>query len=323
MRVTFFGTPEFAVPSLAALRRDHDVVLVVTAPDRPAGRGLELRSSPVARLARNAGLPLLQPPSLRDKSQLDAIRAVQAEIVVVAAYGQILPAELLDYAPNRAINVHASLLPRWRGASPVAAAILAGDAETGVSIMRMEPSLDTGPLLLQRRERVRDDDTAASLSERLAALGATALTQALELIIRGDAVFAPQSSEGATYAGLVKKADGDLDWDRPAPLIARALRAYHPWPGVRVPLLGERVRLLEGGVLPAWTVTGEAGPGEVVERGADGLVVMTGAGPLLVRTVQPPGGKAMSAADYARGRRGKGSTSAAAGARHKLVDVGD
>jgi len=305
MRVAFMGTPEFAVPSLQALLEHHQVTLVISRPDRPAGRGMSLRRSPVAAAAEAAGVPVELPERARNPEVIERVRQARPDVLVVAAFGQILPVELLAVPPHGGLNVHASLLPRWRGASPIAAAILAGDAETGVSIMRMEAGLDTGPVLLERRTAIRPDETTGELTERLGRLGAEALLEALARIESGDSVFTPQPQEGVTVAPLVRKHDGDLDWSRSAAEIERAVRAFDPWPGVRVPLAGEPVRLLRARALPAWATGDGSGalPGDVIEVDREGIVVMAGDGPLRVEMVQAPGKRAMAAAEYARGRR--------------------
>jgi methionyl-tRNA formyltransferase len=303
VRVIFYGTPEFAVPSLNSLLKHHEVALVVSRPPRPAGRGMSLRPSPVADAAEIAGVPLLTPEKVKGAEAREAILEAKADIAVVAAYGQILPAVLLDGQPHGALNVHASLLPRWRGASPVTAAILAGDAKTGVSLMRLEPTLDTGPVLLQRSLRIAPTDTTATLTARLARLGADTLLEGLERIAAGEATFQPQPEAGVTYAGMVSKADGDLSWDLPAEQIARALRAYDPWPGVRLPLGDQPLRVIDGAPLPGWTATAGLAPGTIAEVRPDGLAVAAGNGLFLLRTVQPAGKQPMPAAAYARGRR--------------------
>jgi len=303
MRVAFMGTPAFAVPALEALLDHHEVVLVVTQPDRPAGRGMGVRASAVADAARARGARLMQPEKARDPALAETLRGSGAEVLVVAAYGQLLPPAVLDATAHGGINVHASLLPRWRGASPIAAAILAGDEKTGVSIMRMEAGLDTGPVLLQYEASITGEDTTATLGARLAEIGARALLEGLERIAQGTATFTPQDGSAATYAPLVKKTDGDLDWARRAAHLERAVRAYDPWPGVRVPLHGETVRLLRGKPVPGWFAGSGGAPGDIVEIGAAGITVMAADGPFLVEEVQPPGRRAMAAADYARGRR--------------------
>ena len=298
------GTPDFAVPSLEALVNAHDVALVVTQPDRRAGRGMTVRASPVAEAARAHGLAVAQPERARDPALAEQVRSTGAHVLVVAAYGQILPAALLEATPGGGLNVHASLLPRWRGASPITAAILAGDAETGVSIMRMEAGLDTGPVLLQRSTPIGDRETAGELGARLAALGAEALAGGLQVLAAGEPAFSAQDDAAATYAPLVRKGDGDLSWDRPAAIIDRAVRAYDPWPGVRLPLGGEALRVLDARALPAWAGGAAAEPGTVLEVAADGVTVMAADAPVRVIRVQPPGKRPMDAAAFARGRHG-------------------
>lgn len=306
MRIVFMGTPEFAVPALRALLDHHDVALVVTQPDRPAGRGMSLRRSPAAEVAQGAGVELEQPTSIRGAEIRERIHAAHPDVLVVAAYGRILPAALLEAAPLGAINVHASLLPRWRGASPVAAAILAGDNETGVSIMRMDEGLDTGPVLLQREAPIDRSATTGELTRSLAVLGAQSLIEALESLGAGAAVLTPQDQLGGepTVSPLVRKSDGDLEWSTPASRLERAVRAYDPWPGVRLPLAGGPVRVLKARVMPPWTAASSALPGEVLEVGPSGVTVQTADAPLLLEVVQAPGKRAMPAAEYARGRRG-------------------
>ena len=303
MRVVFMGTPEFAVPSLRALLDGHDVRLVISRPDRPAGRGMSLRRSAVAAVAGAAGVDVYLPDNPRAPEVLERVRQAQPEVLVVAAYGRILPSELLEVAPHGGLNVHASLLPRWRGASPVAAAILAGDTESGVSIMRMEAGLDTGPVLLQRRTTINVDETAGELTARLAELGADALSEGLVRLAHGDAVFTPQSADAVIVARPVRKEDGDLDWTRDADYIERAVRAFDPWPGVRLPVGGEPVRVLRARALPTWAAgAGGAPAGTVLEADHQGIVVMAGDRPVRLEAVQAPGKRAMPAADYARGR---------------------
>ena len=303
MRVVFMGTPEFAVPSLRALLDGHDVRLVISRPDRPAGRGMSLRRSAVAAVGGAAGVDVYLPDNPRAPEVLERVRQAQPEVLVVAAYGRILPSELLEVAPHGGLNVHASLLPRWRGASPVAAAILAGDTESGVSIMRMEAGLDTGPVLLQRRTSINVDETAGELTARLAELGADALSEGLVRLAHGDAVFTPQSADAVIVARPVRKEDGDLDWTRDADYIERAVRAFDPWPGVRLPVGGEPVRVLRARALPTWAAgAGGAPAGTVLEADHQGIVVMAGDRPVRLEAVQAPGKRAMPAADYARGR---------------------
>jgi len=309
VRVVFFGTPAFAVPSLEALLSRHQVPLVVTQPDRPAGRGLEIHQSAVARRSAAAGVAVLKPERAREAELLAAVDSAGPDIVVVAAYGQILPRELLQVAPHGAINVHASLLPRWRGASPITAAILAGDADTGVSIMQMDEGLDTGPVILRRATGIGDHEDAEELTARLAIMGAEALLEGLAEVAGGRARPAAQPADGVTYAGLVKKSDGLLEWTLGSAEIERALRAYRPWPGVRLPLGGEVLQVIAGGAVPSWWTNAghsDPDPGSVVDVTNEGIVVMTSSTPFLVQRVKPAGKREMSAVEYARGRRGLG-----------------
>ena len=266
-----------------------------------------MRPSAVAARAAERGLATFKPARARDPEVVARVDAAKPEVVVVAAYGQILPKALLEVAPKGAINVHASLLPRWRGASPITAAILAGDPDTGVSIMQMDEGLDTGPVILERRTAIGEHEDAESLAERLAGIGAEALLEALEDVAHGTARPQAQPGEGVTYAALVKKSDGDLEWTLRASEIERALRAYRPWPGVRLPLAGgERVQLLEGGPVPDWWVPDDAegaAPGTIVEVNPEGIAVMTSSTPFLIKRLKPAGKREMSAAEYARGRR--------------------
>ncbi|HEV1997675.1 MAG TPA: methionyl-tRNA formyltransferase [Candidatus Dormibacteraeota bacterium] len=310
----FFGTPAFAVPSLEALLAYHDVPLVVTQPDRPAGRGLELRPSPVALRADAAGALVVKPARARDPELAARVAAARPDVVVVTAYGQILPRALLDIAPHRAVNVHASLLPRWRGASPITAAVLAGDTTTGISIMKMDEGLDTGPIILQKSTSIFDSDDSVTLGSRLSLLGAEALVQALEAVAASTATYRPQDDVGMTYAPLVKKSDGDLEWTLRAVEIERALRAYRPWPGVRLPVGDTSVEVVAGRPLPDWWFAEDGGgthqalPGTVLkvidQSDAAGIVVQTSSGPFLVQRLKPPGKREMSAVEFARGHRG-------------------
>jgi methionyl-tRNA formyltransferase len=309
LRAVFFGTPQFAVPSLEVLLGEHQLSLVVTQPDRPAGRGLDLRPSAVAGRAGHAGIDVIKPARARDLEVVARVDAARPDVVVVAAYGQILPRALLEVAPHGAVNVHASLLPRWRGASPITAAILAGDPATGVSIMKMDEGLDTGPVILRESTPITDRDDVVSLGERLARLGAEALAEALRQVEAGSAVPTPQDAREMTYAPLVKKRDGDLEWTQRAIDVERALRAYRPWPGVRLRLGEARVEVTAGGPVPEWWFTGvgqdgrDRPPGSVLQVIDQGIVVQTSSGPFLVQRLKPPGKREMSAVEYARGRR--------------------
>ncbi|MBI4278156.1 MAG: methionyl-tRNA formyltransferase [Armatimonadetes bacterium] len=322
MRIIFMGTPEFAIPSLEALARVETVVAVVTQPDRERGRGLRVAPPPVAEAGRALGLPVLQPPRLRDPSAVAALRAQAPEASVVAAYGKLILREVLDLPPHGCINVHPSLLPRHRGASPIQAAILAGDGETGVTIMYMTEELDAGDIILQRRVPVDPQDTARTLEDRLARLGAEALVEALALIKAGRATRTPQDPAAATYSPKLTKEDGRIDWSRPVTAIARQVRAMDPWPTAFTWHRGILLKVWRAGVAghPGAAVSGRAAgvevgraaacargtgapPGTVLEVGPAGITVAAGEGALRLEEVQPAGGRQMTAAEYARGHR--------------------
>lgn len=301
LRIIFMGTPDFAVPSLRALiEAEYDIAAAVTQPDRPAGRGGALQASPVKRLALEHGLQVLQPATLRDKEVVAQLRALEPQIVVVAAFGQILRQAVLDMPPLGCLNVHASLLPRWRGASPIAAAILAGDAETGVTIMKMDRGLDTGPIISQRAEPVRSDDTTATLGGRLAIIGASLLLETLPGWASGRLVARPQPEEGVTVTRLLKKEDGLLDWQKPAEELERQIRAYTPWPGSYSCWGKMTLKVLRAHVVYG---NGKEQPG-VVERLPEQdapLAVGTGRGYLALDEVQLEGKRAMPAAAFLNG----------------------
>ena len=296
MRIIFAGTPPFAAAALNALAEaGHDIVLVLTQPDRPAGRGMKLTPSAVKQAALARGLPVSQPPSLKSPEARDELRAADADVMVVAAYGLILPQAVLDLPRFGCLNIHASLLPRWRGAAPIQRAILAGDAETGITIMQMDAGLDTGAMLSKTVVPIRDSDTAASLHDVLAAAGASAIVGALANY--ASLVPVAQDEAQATYAAKLSKDEAQLDWSQPADALARAVRAYNPVPGAWT--------LLDGAPLKIWAaqaVPGSGVAGEVLRADADPLVVACGSGALALQTVQPAGGKRMSAAAFLAGR---------------------
>jgi methionyl-tRNA formyltransferase len=292
------GSPEFALPTLLALAAHYAVVGVVTQPDRPAGRGRELQPPAVKLLAEELGLPVIQPMTLKAPDALEQLAAWQPELIVVAAFGQILRPAVLNLPPKGCVNVHASLLPRWRGAAPIQAAILHRDAETGITIMKMDPGLDTGPILSQRSMPVAPDDTAGSLSEKLADLGGELLTETLPGYLAGRLVPVPQNDAKSTYAPMLRKTDGELDPVQPAELLARQVRAYHPWPGSFLPTPAGPLKVLAAhAVNSSGAKSGERG----IEEELPALA--TAEGWLLLDEVQPPGKRPMSGADYLRGAR--------------------
>lgn len=335
MRIVFFGSPDFALPALEALRAaGHDVPLVVSQPAKPVGRRAEITDPPVASLAKSLGMHVFQPPTLKDDAAVARLAQARADVFVVVAYGKILAQRVLDLPRLGCLNVHGSLLPRWRGASPVQAAILAGDAVTGVSIMRMEAGMDTGPVYAMRETEIREEDDSASLGERLAAMGAQALVETLHFLEgeypervaaaapRGiDAAGAaalhapskkifnpplPQDERAATYCPKIVREDARVDWSRPAAELARRARAFTPWPGLFT--IRRNTRLKLSGLQPVtdgpWVREGaeSSAPGMVLEA-ADRVVVACGEGAIAVAALQAEGKKRLSAADFVRGER--------------------
>jgi len=301
LRLVFAGTPDFAVPCLAACRASGaDVVAVYTQPDRPAGRGRKLAPSPVKQAALDAGLPVEQPESLRSDEARARLAAHAPDLMVVVAYGLILPRKVLAIPRLGCWNVHASLLPRWRGAAPIQRAILAGDAETGVDLMRMEAGLDTGPVLLERRTPISREDTGGSLHDRLAALGAEALAEGLARTLAGEVLAAtPQPDEGVVYAHKLEKAESQLDFARPAIELERQVRAFDPWPGSDAEIAGERLRIWAARAID---LPHAGPPGSVLAAGRDGIDIACGEGMLRITALQRAGGRRISAADYLNAR---------------------
>ncbi|GAB2503686.1 methionyl-tRNA formyltransferase [Lysobacter humi (ex Lee et al. 2017)] len=301
MRIVFAGTPEFAVPSLRAACGKAEVVAVYTQPDRPAGRGRGLAASPVKREALERGIPVMQPESLRTREAKQALRALAPDLMVVVAYGLLLPQSVLDMPRDGCWNVHASLLPRWRGAAPIQRAIEAGDAETGVCLMRMEKGLDTGPVLLSLSTAIAPQETAGQLHDRLAELGAQVLSDGLGLL-RATLLPRPQPQPeaGVTYAHKLEKHEARLDWTQPAALLANRVRAFNPWPMAEAQIAGERVRV-HGAV--AIDEAHGAEPGRVLRAGREGIDVACGSGVLRVRVLQREGGRAITAADFLNARQ--------------------
>lgn len=298
-RVIFMGTPAFSVPSLAVLvQGGYDVVGVVTQPDRPAGRGHKLEASPVKHFAEQHGLNVLQPPTLKAPEAVAELAALRPQLIVVAAFGQILRPAVLDMSPFGCINVHASLLPRWRGAAPVQAAILAGDQVTGSTIMRMDVGMDTGPILAQAALAIHPDDTGDTLTQRLAQQGAALLDTTLPRWLAGSLTPLAQDDQLATLCRPIRKEQGLLDWTRPAVELARQVRAFNPWPAAQTTWQGQPFKILQAVALPEQA----AGPGRVAST-AGRVIVGTGDGVLWLRQVQMAGRGVVAAQDFARGQR--------------------
>jgi methionyl-tRNA formyltransferase len=300
LRLAFAGTPEFAVPALRVAAAQGDLVGVWTQPDRPAGRGRQPTASPIKREALARQVPVFQPESLRGADARAALAALQPDLLIVVAYGLILPAAVLAIPRLGCWNVHASLLPRWRGAAPIQRAIEAGDAEIGVCLMRMEKGLDTGPVLLELRTPIADDDTGGSLHDRLAQLGAQVLEDGLARQGAGrDLAPRPQPAEGVTYAHKIDKAEARLDFSQPAIALARRVRAFHPWPVCEADIAGERLRVHAARALP---LAHHAAPGTVLAATRDGIDIACADGALRLLTVQREGGRPLAAADWLNAR---------------------
>jgi methionyl-tRNA formyltransferase len=313
LRVAFAGTPGFALPALAALRERHDVVGVLTQPDRPRGRGRRIASGPVKQAALALGLPVAQPETLKTESARSLLRDWQPDVLVVVAFGVLLPPEILSIPPLGCINIHASLLPRWRGAAPIERALLAGDAETGVTIMQMDEGLDSGPMLLQRCLAIRPDQTAGMLHDELATLGAEALLETLDGLSAGALAPRPQPANGVTYAARITKAEALIDWKRDAATIERQVRAFNPRPIAETTLDGEALRIYAAHVvhseLVAQIIAGN-GPlkdekrretGAIVGLSDESIIVGCGQGLLALTRVQRPGRRPVTAREYAQG----------------------
>ncbi len=301
MRIVYAGTPDFAVPALRALiASPHDVVAVYTQPDRPAGRGRKLRASPVKSVARAADIPVIQPESLVHREAQAALAAFAPDLMVVAAYGLLLPPAVLETPRLGCINIHASLLPRWRGAAPIHRAILAGDRQTGVTIMQMDEGLDTGDMLLRKAVPIGERETTGKLHDRLATLGAEALMEVLPAIESGSVEAEPQDEARSCYAAKLQKAEAAIDWSRPVLEIDRKVRAFDPWPVAQTPL-DEGMLRIHAGEPQIGPRRGE--PGEVVaEDPRRGIAVQAGDGLLWVTRLQLPGGRPLDAATFLNGR---------------------
>lgn len=296
MRVIFAGTPDFAAQALAAiLAAGHTVPLVLTQPDRPAGRGMKLQPSAVKQLALAHNLPVFQPERLKDPATHEPIRTAQADVMVVAAYGLILPQAVLDMPRYGCLNIHASLLPRWRGAAPIQRAIEAGDPETGVTIMQMDAGLDTGAMLLAESIKVGAGETAGELHDRLATLGARLIVTALA---QHDALTpVAQPASGVTYAAKISKAEASLDWAQPADVLARKIHAFNPFPGATLDLAGETVKIWR-----AQAMAGSGNPGQILAANTEGIVIAAGHGALRLIELQKPGGRRITSAEFLRGK---------------------
>ena len=298
MRIAFAGTPQFAAVALQSLIEAHfDVAMVLTQPDRPSGRGLRETPSAVKRLALRHGLALAQPRTLRDEDIQSRLRTCAAQVLVVAAYGLILPPAVLQIFDGRCINIHASLLPRWRGAAPVQRAILAGDRQSGISIMRMEQGLDSGPVYLSREMPILAHDTAGSLHDRLAQLGSLCIVQALEQMAQGSLVPVTQPEVGITYAHKISKAEAAIDWKRDAGDVDRHVRAFNPEPGAFGMLRETPVKIWRAAPAPG----AHGFPGEILGWDADSIDVACGSGMLKIMELQKAGSKRLPAAEFLRG----------------------
>ena len=310
MRVIFAGTPEFARVALAQLQAaGFEIPLVLTQPDRPAGRGMKLQASSVKQFALEQQIPVLQPRSLRLDGKYpedaaaarDALEAARADVMVVAAYGLILPQWVLDMPRLGCLNIHGSLLPRWRGAAPIHRAIEAGDSETGITLMQMDAGLDTGDMLLVEKLPIAPGDTTGTLHDKLAALGARLVVEALELAACGGLRPVPQPGEGITYAHKIEKHEAAIDWRQSATVIERRIRAFNPFPGAASALGGDTVKFWQAVMVPGVQRPEAAVAGQIIAVSPDGVDVATGDGVLRATRLQKPGGKPLDAAEFARG----------------------
>ena len=313
LRIIYMGTPQFAVPSLEALiagskpglvlRDGYEIVTVITRPDKPAGRGKEIIYSPVKQLALSQEIHVWQPGSLKRQENIERLAAYQSDLYIVAAFGQILPQAVLDFPHYGTLNIHASLLPKYRGVSPVSEAILQGDTETGVTIMLVDAGVDTGPILLQRAIPIAEDDTTGSLTIKLAALGASMLLEALPLWVQGKITPQPQDERFASHTHMLHKEDGKIDWNHPADVLARTVRAFTPWPGAYTNWGNKLLKIISAHAVQSDTGS-EARAGTVSlrkENGLQTLTVVTGKGLLIVEKLQLEGKKVMSADEFLQG----------------------
>lgn len=299
MRLVFAGTPDFAATALKALiAAGHTIVGVYSQPDRPAGRGRKLQPSPVKQVALDHEIPVFQPETLKTAEAQKQLADLKPDVMIVAAYGLILPKAVLDIPTHGCLNIHASLLPRWRGAAPIQRAIAAGDAETGITIMQMDEGLDTGAMLLKSLTAIDTSDTGGSLHDRLAELGGKAIIKALELLEKGELTGEPQNDDLACYASKLSKTEGHIDWATEATAIERLVRAFNPWPGTYTDLGDQRIRIHEARAL---VTDSDAFPGTVVHRDRDGIDIACGNGTLRITRLQLPGSRAQSVNDLING----------------------
>ena len=303
MRIVFVGAGAIGVPTLqASLKSEHQVVGVVTQTDKPVGRAQSMEPTPVKKAMQGTAVRILQPARIKDQQAIEEIHTLKPDVIVVMAYGQILPRNVLEIPVIACLNLHASLLPRWRGAAPIQAAIAAGDRETGITVMYMAEGLDTGDMLLQRAIDIRSDDTGGSLHDRLAQIAPDALLECLRMLAKGGAPRIPQDNTLATYAPKLKREDGKIDWSEPAETIERRIRAFNPWPGAFMKIDGRNLKIFSSSIVD---VSGE--PGEIV-RSEKELVIAAGKGALSLGNVQLEGKRRMSASEFLRGHAASSRT---------------
>ena len=299
MRLVFAGTPDFAATALKALLGTHHTLVgVYTQPDRPAGRGRKQQASPVKQVAQEAGIPVFQPESLKSPEAQQELAALKPDVMIVAAYGLILPPEVLAIPVHGCLNIHASLLPRWRGAAPIQRAIAAGDQETGITIMQMDSGLDTGAMLLKAVTPITDTDTGGSLHDRLADMGGAAILKALTLLEKGELTGEAQNDDLACYAHKLAKEEGHIDWSQDAQAIERLIRAFNPWPGTFTDLDQQRIRIHQAQALPE---SSPKPPGTVLSRSREGIDIACGSGSLRITRLQLPGARAQTVNDLING----------------------
>ena len=299
LRIVFAGTPDFAASALKALiNKGYNIVATYTQPDRPAGRGKKLHKSPVKQLAEQHDIPVYQPLNFKDDADQQALKLLDADLMIVAAYGIILPKVVLDTPKRGCMNIHASLLPRWRGAAPIQRSIQAGDTETGITIMQMDEGLDTGNMLWVKKIAITQDDNGGTLHDKLADLGAEAMVETLEKLDTAELTNEQQDNQLACYAHKLSKADAEIDWTQTAESIQLTIRAFNPWPVAYAVEAGERIRLFEADIVKHNT---DKSPGTIINKTRDGVVVACGQDAINIKKLQLPGAKAMSVSDFVNG----------------------